>query len=91
MSEPKVITVKRYVCPHCSRSRSKAAPIVEHIARCWNNPEVRGCKTCLLLEVELPEPEVGLSGGEFCMADAIDLSKGLRTGCPLWEPKGGAS
>lgn len=90
MIEPRVITVKRYVCPFCHRGHSKQPAAAAHIARCWSSPELRGCKSCTYLGVEAPEPEVGLPGGEFCMADAIDLSVGLRAACPLWESKGGA-
>lgn len=88
---PTVITVKRFVCPFCHRGHSKRPDAEAHIARCFSNPVLRGCKSCACLEIHEPEPEVGLSGGEFCMADSIDLSAGRRTGCPLWEPKGGAS
>lgn len=47
MSEPIEIQVVRFVCPHCHRGHSKRAPCVGHIGRCFSNPEVRACKTCV--------------------------------------------
>jgi len=44
--EPIVLTVKRYKCPHCNRSRSARKATVEHMTRCWHNPAARGCRTC---------------------------------------------
>ncbi|MGW1290054.1 hypothetical protein ACWD4N_42195 [Streptomyces sp. NPDC002586] len=40
------VTVTRYQCPHCCRTRAKQAAAAAHIARCWQNPAVRACKTC---------------------------------------------
>jgi hypothetical protein len=85
-NEPKVITVERFVCRHCNRGHSKRKAAVEHIARCFKNPALRGCKTCRFLDHDLSEPEVGYVGvGDVCNIHAIDLSAGLRTGCPKWE------
>jgi hypothetical protein len=84
-AEPKVITVQRFACQFCHRGHSTRKAAEQHIARCWKNPALRGCKSCIHFEAERAEPEVGLPGSELCMADAIDLSAGLRSGCPLWE------
>lgn len=46
MGEPIPVRVTRYRCPHCARSHSSRAGAVRHIARCWHNPDARGCKTC---------------------------------------------
>lgn len=87
--EPTVVTVKRYVCPFCSRGRSKRPATVEHIGRCWMNPAVRSCKTCAHLVIEWAEPEIGLSGAVFCDVD-VDLDDptleraGLVTNCEKW-------
>jgi hypothetical protein len=43
---PARITVVRWKCPHCSRSRSSRKAAVEHIGRCWFNPANRTCRTC---------------------------------------------
>lgn len=44
------ITVTRYRCPHCGASRSKQAAAQAHADRCWKNPALRGCKTCVHFE-----------------------------------------
>jgi hypothetical protein len=50
VSEPEPITVKRYRCPFCRRSRSSKRATAQHIARCWLNPATRSCKTCANFE-----------------------------------------
>lgn len=89
---PVAITVVRYRCPFCSRSRAKKAATVEHIARCWNNPAVRGCKTCALHDRVpggppcFPGRLCGCNDGrETCDAE-VGLSGGLKTNCPHWQP-----
>ena len=77
----------RYRCPFCSRSYSRRTSASKHIDRCWSNPEVRGCKTCIWHIVHDPEPDVGLPGDEFCnAADHHDLTDGLRVNCPSYAP-----
>lgn len=91
-AEPKVITVQRYVCRFCNRGHSKKKAAVEHIARCWKNPALRGCKTCRFLDHDDNDPAVGYAGvGDVCNIEAIDLAEGLRTGCSEWEFDGAAS
>lgn len=46
MTSPIAVTVIRYQCPHCGRTRAHKRAAVAHIARCWLNPAARGCKTC---------------------------------------------
>ena len=84
-AEPKVITVKRYVCQFCNRGHSTRKAATEHIARCWKNPAARGCKTCVHFTVARDEDGVGYRDTERCTTLGIDLSEGLRTGCPGWE------
>jgi hypothetical protein len=94
-----LVTVKRYECPFCQRRRSAKAATREHIARCWENPETRSCKTCALLD--------SYEGGDTCFpgrpCDCNDafarcgaghqLDIGSQeypvTGCPDWKPPGG--
>lgn len=83
-AEPKVITVKRFVCQFCNRGHSTRKAAEQHIARCWKSPAVRGCKTCARFTVARDEDGVGYRGTEYCTALDIDLSEGLRTGCPEW-------
>lgn len=44
--EPIPIRVLRHKCPHCGRTHSRPGRAREHMARCWHNPEAKGCKTC---------------------------------------------
>lgn len=78
------LKVVRYQCPHCSRTHSKKAAAEQHIARCWNNPAARACKTCrhFMPESEGPYAEHPLISEE-CLAGRKLLS-GLHAGCPLW-------
>jgi hypothetical protein len=50
MPEPIPFTVTRHRCPFCPRTGSSKARATDHIARCWSNPETRGCKTCAHFE-----------------------------------------
>lgn len=98
MSIPIELHVTRYQCPHCTKSYSKRATTVEHIGRCWVNPEARGCKTC-----EHFEPGGGHCGvdpcncpvyEESCRAGVqlpphprrVDMTT-LAVHCPKWEPR----
>lgn len=89
---PYEYTVRRFACPFCRNfSRSKRPPVADHMTRCWRNPAVRACLTCAHFQRELPEPEVGLSGFEWCDAQDVELD-GIRDHCPLWALRGsGAS
>ena len=79
------VKVVRYQCPHCSRTHSKKASAEAHIARCWQNPEAHGCKTCRHFMPESEGPyEEHPPISEECLAGRKLLS-GPRTGCPLWE------
>jgi len=82
---PVAVRVTRYACPTCGRTHSKKAGCAAHIARCWQNPEARACKTC----VHYSPPEAGPypehpGWPEQCGAD-IELTGGLKVGCPAWE------
>jgi hypothetical protein len=65
--EPIPVKVTRYRCPCCPRTASGKARMVEHIGRCWLNPEARGCKTCEHFEPYGPEWSDGCAVG-------VDLS-----------------
>lgn len=93
---PIPVTVLRYACPHCSRSRSKRQATAEHIARCWQNPEVRSCKSCVHFEPAQSygdcEPGRPCDCGNepaFCAAgvDLPDRDQMPVTNCPQWEAK----
>ena len=83
MAEPIPVRVTRYRCPHCPRGHSTRRRAVEHIARCWHNPDVKSCKTCKHFERNYD------GYGEDCNL-GIDLSGrpacqrcyGMSAGCP---------
>lgn len=81
------LKVVRFQCPHCHRTHSKKQAAEAHIARCWQNPAARGCKTCrhFIPECEGPYPQHP-PFPEECEAGRKLLS-GLHTGCPVWESK----
>ena len=90
---PEAVTVTRWRCPFCRRSRSSKRATAEHIGRCWLNPAVRSCKTCAHLEPggDACGCEPGCNWGspsgsipDSC-AVGVDVSSGeIKTGCPLW-------
>lgn len=92
MSGPEPITVKRWRCPFCRRSRSSRKATAEHIGRCWLNPANRTCKTCANYEYAAGGgcdglgPHFGCNdSSEECTA-GVDLpADGPVTGCPLWR------
>lgn len=83
-AEPIPFRVLRYRCPTCPRTASSKARMVEHIGRCWLNPEARGCKTCKHFEPQGPENADGCRAG-------VDLTgRPACTGCggANWLPTG---
>lgn len=71
MADPIAVRVTRYRCPHCGRGHSTKARAVVHIARCWTNPQARGCKTCRHFGVSFDGAEicyegVSLAGSQHC-------------------------
>lgn len=97
MTEPVPVMVRRYECPFCHRRRSARATTARHIARCWLNPAVRSCKTCVHFE-EVPDGEPCFPGRPCtCNQGYVDCAAGVslafentpRTGCPLWAAKAG--
>jgi hypothetical protein len=51
------------------------------MARCWFNPEARGCKTCKHFELpESPDWETGYGGSDEGCAEGVDLTG--RPACP---------
>lgn len=83
-AEPIAIRVVRHACPFCRRSRSKRQATVEHIGRCWLNPDNRTCKTCANFLPAESEPEVGYHAPEDCAA-GVPLGPDVVTNCERWE------
>lgn len=91
MSQPIPIRVTRYQCPDCRRTHSKKAAATAHIARCWHNPNNRGCKTCAHYEPAgngaqcVPGDQCTCnSHPEFCNYDAGRALASPLTNCPDW-------
>lgn len=95
MTEPIEITVKRYVCPFCRVSRSKRAYTAAHIGRCWTNPAVKACRTCVNFTPNdccgLPDLYgcyTPMCGVRSCAAGIdIDESAPMVTDCEKWTAK----
>jgi hypothetical protein len=88
VTEPVKVTVTRWLCPHCRRGRAHKQATVEHIARCWANPERHTCRTCAHQQrdcVWVP----------YCELDEDrDIVTEPRSDCPLWaaiQDTGGAA
>ncbi|MFD5709526.1 hypothetical protein ACFWHW_03875 [Streptomyces pharetrae] len=80
------LVVTRHQCPHCRRTWAKRSAATTHVARCWQNPETRGCKTCTHFEPADPDGPYPEHPGwpESCDQER-DLTTGLRTNCPSWQ------
>jgi len=86
---PIPVVVVRHQCPFCRITRAKKAAATAHIGRCWQNPAVRACKTCVHYEPAEEGPYEQHPGWpEGCNAGR-DLDAGLRVHCPAWAPRGG--
>lgn len=84
MTSPIPVRVTRYRCPHCPRTASSRARSVEHMARCWRNPEARGCKTCRHFEPAWSEPPdwtTGYGGSGADEACGVDVDLTGRPAC----------
>ena len=85
-AQPIAVKVTRYKCPHCPRTAARPGRAREHMARCWFNPEARGCKTCKHFEEAVddsPDPTIGYPGypdPEFC---AVGVSLDGRPACKV--------
>lgn len=91
---PTPVLVTRYQCPHCRRyTRADARRVAEHMTRCWQNPELRCCKTCDHFEPEVPanrcwgDPYCNCPGqSEGCAVDAWPAGVPFPvTHCPQWS------
>lgn len=92
-AEPIPVTVVRHRCPHCGRSRAKEAAAKAHVARCWQNPDVRACKTCVHFEPYVAARSCW--GDPYC--NCPEVPEGCAVGawpagmpfpvidCPCWE------
>jgi hypothetical protein len=77
VTAPIPVRVLRHACPHCRRTHSRPGRAREHMARCWHNPDAKGCKTCKHFETY---------GGEY--GDHCGIGVSLK-GRPACKPCGG--
>jgi hypothetical protein len=89
------VTVIRHQCPHCRRTWARKSAGVSHVARCWNNPDVRACKTCAWHQEArwsshqcIPSRDCGCDSWPeaCCHPDGPTWLAQPVTGCPLWQP-----
>jgi hypothetical protein len=84
------VAVVRHQCPHCRRTWAKQAAAKAHVARCWKNPDVRSCKTCVHFE---PFESGRCWGDPYCncpdtpegCAAGVPLGDALAVDCPMWR------
>ncbi|MFF8422976.1 hypothetical protein [Streptomyces sp. NPDC015680] len=83
VSLPIPVVVTRHQCPHCRTTRAKKAAAAAHIARCWQNPDARACKTCAHFTPADPDGPYPEHPGwpEQCEAGR-SITSGLVTACP---------
>ncbi|MFG3046325.1 hypothetical protein ACGFZR_15515 [Streptomyces sp. NPDC048241] len=90
------LQVVRFQCPHCRLTRAKKTATEAHIDRCWQNPDVRACKTCVHYQPEVRDYGHQCHPGYHCGCNDWDESCTHPEGpdedykfpvlhCPLWE------
>lgn len=86
---PTPIVVTRHQCPHCRRTWAKQPAAAAHMARCWQNPAARGCKTCHHYEPADPDGPYPEHPGwpEACGHENGPELQQPITGCPHWEAR----
>jgi hypothetical protein len=83
---PTPVVVSRHQCPFCRRfTRANLAQVTDHMTRCWENPGLRCCKTCIhhqTADAESDESCTQPDGPEY------EEYRFPVLHCPLWEAKG---
>ena len=87
MSEPIRKPVVRWQCPHCFHTMSARTRMVEHIARCWLNPDARSCKTCEHANESAGYVHSCFVGVEFLASDPRHDRPVLPINCDKWESR----
>lgn len=82
---PMPVVVSRHQCPFCRRhTRADLRAVQDHMGRCWQNPQLRCCKTCVHHQ-DGSHPE----DDESCRhADGPEWEdyRFPVLHCPLWRP-----
>lgn len=84
---PLAVMVRRYECPHCGWRRADKTLVARHIARCWHDPAMRTCRSCVFFERGHAE-ETDYGWRE--VPDACALGEPVEPrhpviACPLWK------
>jgi hypothetical protein len=88
---PTPVVVSRHQCPFCRRfTRASIAQVRDHMTRCWQNPGLRCCKTCVH-----HQDASGTPGGIDEWLEACTNPDGPEyeeyrfpvLHCPLWQSK----
>jgi hypothetical protein len=88
---PMPIVVSRHQCPFCRRfTRADAAQVRDHMTRCWQNPVLRCCKTCVHHQNASGTPGDPDEWVESCTNPDGPEWEDYRfpvLHCPLWQHK----
>jgi hypothetical protein len=88
---PMPLVVSRHQCPFCRRyTKANLAQVQDHMTRCWLNPGLRCCKTCVH-----HQDASGTLGGVDEWLESCTHPEGPEhedysfpvLHCPLWQPK----
>ncbi|MGW4222956.1 hypothetical protein ACWEG1_05815 [Streptomyces bauhiniae] len=95
---PMPVVVSRHQCPFCHRfTRADLRQVQDHMTRCWQNPRLRTCKTCVHYQPQSTDFGHQCHPGYHCGCNDWDESCTHPEGpddfqfpvlhCPLWQPK----
>lgn len=86
---PMPVIVSRHQCPFCRRfTRASLAQVQDHMTRCWQNPGLRCCKTCVHHQDASGTPGSPDEWVESCTNPDGPEWEDYRfpvLHCPLWE------
>jgi hypothetical protein len=86
---PMPVIVQRHQCPFCRRyTRADLRQVQDHMTRCWQNPALRCCKTCVHHQDASGTPGSPDEWEESCTRpDGPEEYRFPVLHCPLWETK----
>jgi hypothetical protein len=95
---PMPVVVSRHQCPFCKRfTRADVRQVQDHMTRCWQNPALKTCKTCIHHQPESRDAGHSCIPGQTCGCNDWDEACTHPDGpefedyrfpvlhCPLWE------
>jgi hypothetical protein len=88
---PMPVVVSRHQCPFCRRyTRADLALVRDHMTRCWINPALKTCKTCVHHQDASGTPGEPDEWLESCTNPAGPEYEDYQfpvLHCPIWETK----